>query len=376
MDLTVIQTPCYVAEEALLEKNARLMHQVQEKTGCKIILALKGFAMFAVFDVIRPYLAGTTASSLNEARLGHEEFGKETHIYSPAYQESEMAELLTYVDHMSFNSFSQWSRFREQILTYPKKIDCGIRINPEHREVATEIYDPCGRHSRLGVTRTEFRPDLLDGITGLHFHNLCESGPDAFERTLAAVEAKFGEFLPQMRWLNCGGGHLMTRTGYDLDHLCRLIDRFQTRYNVQIILEPGSAVAWQTGPLAASVVDLIKNEINIAILDTSAATHMPDVLDMPYRPVIRGAGNPQEKPHTYILGGPSCLAGDIVGEYSFDTPLQIGHKLIFEDMIHYTMVKTTHFNGVKLPNIGIWTKENTFKLVKTFGYEQFRNQLS
>jgi len=372
-----VPSPCYVSDRGKLAQNLAILDTIQRRTGCTILLALKGFAQWRLFGQIKPVLKGTTASSLDEARLGAEEFGGETHIFSPAYSEQELPELLGYVDHLVFNSFSQWSRFRDQVLTAPRKISCGIRVNPEHSEVGVDIYNPCGRYSRLGVTRAEFKPELLDGIEGLHFHALCEQNADALQHTLAAFEKRFGEFIPGRRWLNFGGGHHITRPDYDLELLCRLIEDMQQKYGIPVYLEPGEAIALEIGVLVCEVVDLVKNELEIAILDASAAAHMPDVLEMPYRPRLAGAGEPGEFAHTYRLGGPTCLAGDVIGDYSFPRPLAIGQRLVFRDMAHYTMVKNTTFNGVRLPSIAIYDPDSgRIEAVRRFGYEDYRNRLS
>ncbi|MES9877228.1 MAG: carboxynorspermidine decarboxylase [Candidatus Sedimenticola sp. PURPLELP] len=374
MDVSKVPTPCYVLEEARLQANLALMERVQRESGGRIILALKGYAMWSSFPMLREVLRGCTASSLNEALLASEEFGREVHVYAPAYTDTEMPRILELADHLSFNSFSQWRRFKEQALA--AGLSCGIRVNPQVDEVETDMYNPCGTTSRLGVTPEEFCPDELDGIEGLHFHALCECGADSLERTLEAFETRFGQWIPQMKWINFGGGHLMTREGYDLDLLIRLVRDFRARYGTQVYLEPGGAVGWRTGPLVASVLDIVRNNMDIAILDTSAAAHMPDILEMPYRPEVRGAGEPGEKAHTYRLGGNTCLAGDVIGDYSFDGPLRVGDRVVFEDMIHYTFVKSTTFNGVNLPSLAIWTADDELKLVRRFGYEDFKNRLS
>jgi carboxynorspermidine decarboxylase len=376
LDTTQIPTPCYVIDESALEENLKILKAVQQKTGCKILLALKGFAMFSVFPQIRQYLSGIAASSLHEARLGFEAFGKEVHVYSPAYKPSEFDELLSYCDHMVFNSFSQWRYFKPFIEKSSKPLKCGIRINPEHSEVNTPLYDPCAPFSRLGITRQEMENQAFDGITGLHFHTLCEKNADALERTLKALEENFSAVIDQMEWMNLGGGHHITRKDYDKDLLCQLIDRVKHRYSVEVYLEPGEAVVLNTGVLVSSVLDIIHNRMGIAILDTSATAHMPDVIEMPYRPEIIGAGLPGEYPHTYRLGGLTCLAGDIIGDYSFKEPLQIGSKLVFLDMAHYTMVKNNTFNGVRLPSIAIQNRKGDIRIVKQFGYEDYRNRLS
>lgn len=369
-------TPCYIIEEDALLSNLKILETVQKRTGCKILMALKGFAMFGVFPVIRPYLCGVAASSLDEARLGYEEFGGEIHVCAPAYAENEFDELLIYSDHIVFNSFSQWRRFKDRITGSKKNISCGIRINPEHSEVKTPIYDPCGPFSRLGTTRENFEENELGGITGLHFHNLCELNSDSLERTLKAVEEKFGFVFHRLKWINFGGGHHITRKDYDTDLLCSLITDFIKRYSLEVYLEPGEAIALNAGVLEASVLDIIHNRMDIAILDTSAAAHMPDVLEMPYRPAIRGAGLPGERRHTYRLGGMTCLAGDIIGDYSFPEPLKPGDRLVFEDMAHYTMVKNNTFNGVRLPSIAVRDPSGNIRIIRRFGYENYKNRLS
>lgn len=369
-----IPSPCYVLDEKLLRKNLELMQKVQEQSGADIILALKGYAMWSAFPLIRQYLKGCTASSVWEAKLAAEEFSREVHAYAPAYKQEDIDELLPLVNHLSFNSVSQWHKYREQTAAAGASI--GLRINPEHQEAETELYDPSAPGSRLGIRASELKQQDLTGVEGLHVHNLCECDSFALERTLEAVENRFGEQLKQMKWLNLGGGHLMTRQGYDVDHLIKQLKRLRETYDLQVILEPGSAVAWQTGPLVCEVVDIVENQGQIALLDISATAHMPDVLEMPYRPVITGAGLPAEKAFSYRLGGNSCLAGDVIGEYSFDQPLAVGDRLVFEDMMHYTMVKTSFFNGVQHPAIGILRENGQFDCVRQFSYEDFRNRLS
>ena len=379
-----IPTPCYVCDEGELERNLKILDSVQRRTGCRILLALKGFALFALFPLIRKYLSGVSASSLDEARLGAEAFGREVHLCAPAYRESEFDRLLGYCTHIVFNSFSQWKRFRSKALAGDNRMECGIRINPEHSEVETTLYDPCQPFSRLGVTRKNFQDHELDGITGLHFHTLCERDATSLERTLQAVEKKFGAFLRKtgpkinrkIKWINFGGGHHITRDGYDIELLCRLILDFRKRYSMDVYLEPGEAVALNAGVLVATVIDITHNEMDIAILDTSAAAHMPDVLEMPYRPEVTGAGKPGEYPYTYRLGGMTCLAGDIIGDYSFPEKLTVGTKLVFQDMAHYTMVKNTTFNGVRLPSIAIRDKTGQVRVVREFQYEDYRSRLS
>lgn len=368
------QTPCYVVEEAALRRNLQTLRNVAQQSGCKILLAQKAFSMFAVYPLIGEYLSGTTASGLYEARLGREEMGGETHIFSPAYADADFDEILSLCDHLVFNSFTQWKKFRARALAAGKS--CGIRINPECSTQEHAIYDPCAPCSRLGVTRVQFQPEWLEGVQGLHFHTLCEQGSDALIRTVAAVEEKFGEFLPQMRWVNFGGGHHITKPGYDIPALIDCVKRFGEKYGVQVYLEPGEAVALNAGCLVASVMDIIDNGMRIAILDASAACHMPDVLEMPYRPPLRGAGLPGEKPLTYRLTGPTCLAGDVIGDYSFSEPLQVGDQLVFEDMAIYTMVKNNTFNGMRLPDILLRRENGSLETVRTFGYEDFKKRLS
>ena len=369
-----LPTPCFVVDEKLLIKNLEKLKIVMDKTGCHILLAQKSFSMFSTYPLISQYLCGTTASGLYEAKLGHEMFEGETHIFSPAYKADELDEILTICDHIIFNSFSQWNRCKDKCLASKKSF--GIRINPECSTQDHAIYDPCSPFSRLGVTRENFRADMLDGIDGLHFHTLCEQNSDALEVTLKAIEEKFGEFLPQMKWVNFGGGHHITREDYDVEKLIEIINNFKAKYNVEVYLEPGEAVALNSGFLIASVMDIIDNGMNIAILDTSAACHMPDVLEMPYRPHIIDSGEANEKKYTYRLGGHTCLAGDIIGDYSFDEPLKIGDRLVFCDMAIYSMVKTNTFNGMKLPSIALCDKGGNTKIIKEFGYEDFKNRLS
>ncbi|WP_303866808.1 carboxynorspermidine decarboxylase [Acetobacterium wieringae] len=369
-----LPTPCYLVDESLLIKNLKILERVQKATGCRILLAQKAFSMFSLYPLIGRYLAGTTASGLFEARLGHEEMGGETHVFATAYRDDEFAEIIKYSDHIVFNSFNQWQKYKAQALKADR--ECGIRINPECSTQDHAIYDPCSPGSRMGVTRAQFKPELLEGISGLHFHTLCEQNADALEETLKAVEERFGEFLPQLKWLNFGGGHHITREDYDVEKLIACIKRIQERYGLKVYLEPGEAVALNTGFLVATVLDLVDNDIHNAILDTSAACHMPDVLEMPYRPNIIGADLPDQKPFTYRLGGPTCLAGDIIGDYSFERPLEIGDRLVFCDMAIYSMVKNNTFNGMNLPAIAIFTREKTIQMVKQFGYEDFKNRLS
>jgi len=375
-DLTTLPTPCYVLDETILMQNLGVLDSVQERTGCKIIMALKGFAMFAVFPLIRRHLCGVAASSLHEARLGYEEFGKEVHVFAAAFKEPEFAELLSYSSHLVFNSFSQWNRFRPQVAGSKNQFSCGIRVNPEHSEVKVALYDPCAPFSRLGITRENFQANQLDGITGLHFHTLCELNADSLARTLTVFEDKFGGIIERMQWVNFGGGHHITRPDYDVDLLCGLITEFRERHPVEVYLEPGEAVVLNAGFLVTSVLDIIHNQMDLAIVDASAAAHTPDVLEMPYRPDIEGAGKSGEHPYTYRLGGLTCLAGDVFGDYAFPEPLRIGSRLIFTDMAHYTMVKNNTFNGVGLPSIAILDAQGKIRVVRRFGYEDYRNRLS
>lgn len=374
IDYEQIPSPCYVLEENRLIRNLEILQRVEREADVRIICALKGYSMWSTFPLIGKYLAGATASSLNEARLAREEMGKEVHVFAPVYKDSEIDEILALSNHITFNSFSQWSRFRDKTLA--ARVSPGVRVNPEFSTVETDLYNPCGKFSRLGVTRKEFRPDLLERIEGLHFHALCEQNADALEAVLKNFEERFGEWIPSMKWVNFGGGHHITRKDYDTERLIKILQGFHARHpGIEIILEPGEAVGWQTGELVSTVEDIVHNEKDIAILDISVSAHMPDCLEMPYRPVVLGAGNPHEKKFDYRLGGDTCLAGDIVGDYSFDKPLQVGSRIVFFDMIHYTMVKTTFFNGVPHPSIGIWTRENKFRLVRRFTYEQFKDCL-
>ena len=370
-----VSTPCYVVDENLLIRNLEILKYVQEKSGAKILLAQKAFAMFRVYPLLSGYLAGTAASGLYEARLGREEFGKEVHVFSPAYREDEFEQILEVADHIVFNSFSQWKKFRERALAAGKK--CGLRLNPEcSTQKGNAIYDPCARYSRLGVTVANFEPDELEGLSGLHFHTLCQQNVDALLTTLKAVEASFGRYLHRMEWLNLGVGHHITRQDYDVELLIETVQRLRETYNLAIYLEPGEAVALNAGFLVASVLDIVHNEMDLAILDTSAACHMPDVLEVPYRPEVIGAAEPGVKKYTYRLGGITCLAGDIIGDYSFDRPLKPGDRLVFCDMAIYSMVKNNTFNGIRLPDIYLRHKNDALELVRSFGYGDFKGRLS
>lgn len=380
IDINKLPSPCYLVDERLLEKNLKVLDYVQQKSGANIILALKGFSMFSTFPLVAKYLKGVTSSSLFEAKLGYEEMGKQVHIYAAAYREDEFDEIMKYCDHIVFNSFNQWKLYRDKIKKYNtennKKIECGIRINPEYSEIETDIYNPCFKNSRMGVTLENFEEDELEGIDGLHFHTMCEQNSDTLERTLKVVEDKFGKYLYKMKWLNFGGGHHVAKSSYDVEKLINCINYMKDKYDVDIYLEPGEGVAINTGFLVATVLDVIKNGMNIAILDTSAACHMPDVLEMPYRPEIINSGKPDEYEYTYRLGGPTCLAGDIIGDYSFKEPLKAGDKLIFCDMAHYSMVKNNTFNGINLPAIIKYSEKNGVEVIREFKYEDFRNRLS
>ena len=376
IDISTLPTPSYVVDQRLLIKNLELLASVKERTGCKILLAQKAFSMFSVYPLIAKYLDGVTSSGVMEARLGYEEMGKEVHTYAPAFADHEMDDVIRYSDHIVFNSFHQWNKFKDKVKNSGKQIECGLRLNPKYSEIDTDIYNPCLMGSRLGITPEQFRSDQLDGIDGLHFHTMCEQNSDTLKRTLKIVDDTFGSYIKQMKWLNFGGGHHITRTDYDIETLIRCIQFAQDTYGVQVYLEPGEAVALNTGYLVSTVLDTIENGMHLAILDTSAACHMPDVLEMPYRPHIIGAGVPNEKAYTYRLGGPTCLAGDIIGDYSFDVPLKEGDKLIFCDMAHYTMVKNNTFNGMNLPSIAFYSQENGLQIIKQFGYEDFKSRLS
>ncbi len=376
IDIKSLPTPCYIVDERLLVKNLEILDSIQKRTGCKILLAQKGFSMHSVYPLIGKYLAGVTSSSLFEARLGYEKMGKEVHIYAPAYIEEEFDEIMKYCDHIVFNSFHQWGKYKGEVKTANKKIGCGIRINPEYSELEHPIYDPCYKFSRLGVTLPNFKPEELEGIEGLHFHTMCEQNSDTLERTIKVVDEKFGRYIKDMKWLNFGGGHHITRPDYDIEALVRSINYFQDKYGIDVYLEPGEAVALNTGYLVAKVLDTVENGMNIAILDTSAACHMPDVLEMPYRPNIIGAGMPDENLVTYRLGGHTCLAGDIIGDYSFNQKLKPGDRLVFCDMAHYSMVKNNTFNGINLPAIALYSEKEGIRIIKQFGYEDFEGRLS
>ncbi len=370
--LADIETPAYVLDEKKLLDNLRILNDVQQRSGCKILLAQKAFSMFAVYPLISQYLAGTTASGLYEAKLGREEFGKDVHVFCPAYKDSEFGEIAEISDHIVFNSFRQLRKFRDRC----KGKSIGIRVNPECSTQDEPIYDPCAPNSRLGVTLANFDEAEFDGVDGIHFHTLCEQGFEPLEKTVDAVEEKFGKLLRGCKWVNFGGGHHITKPGYDIEGLISLIKRFSEKYGVQVYLEPGEAVVLNAGWLVTEAMEIVHNGMDIAILDTSAACHMPDVLEMPYRPPLFNSGHAGEKRFTYRLSSRTCLAGDIIGDYSFDEKLAEGDKLCFEDMALYTMVKNNTFNGMPLPDIGILHENGEYELIKRFGYEDFKGRLS
>lgn len=370
-------SPSYVVDLGRLRHNLAILDEVQEKSGAKILLALKAFSMWSVFPIIAKTLHGVCASSPWEARLGMEEFGGEVHSFSAAFKENDVVELLSTSNHLVFNSFNQLERFRPLWEQYAGKVSVGLRVNPGHSEGHTPIYDPAAPKSRLGILRSEFDGKSLQGVEGLHFHTLCEQLFEPLERTARVFEEQFGEFLPRMKWLNLGGGHHITREGYDVEALIKLVRYFREKYDLEVYLEPGEAIAIGTGILVSEVLDVVHNEVDIAVLDVSATCHMPDILEMPYRPEIQGGYDPGEKTHDYRLGGPSCLAGDVIGDWSFDHPLAVGEKLAFLDMSHYTMVKTTTFNGIQHPHICTFEPQTgELKVVRSFGYQDFKSRLS
>lgn len=377
IDYTKVPSPCYVIDEERLRRNLLLIKNVAQASGAEIILAFKGFAMWSVFPVVREYVSGAAASSIHEARLCYEEMGVPAHNYAPVFRREEFGTILRYSSHITFNSLAQYRKFAPALQREGKHISPGLRINPEYSEIAHGIYNPCSPGSRLGITADELSDGLPDGIEGLHFHVLFESDSYTLEKVLHVVEQRFGHLLPELKWLNMGGGHLMTRKDYDTDHLISLLKGFREKYGIHIILEPGSAFAWETGELVATVEDIIiRDGIQTAMLDVSFTAHMPDCLEMPYKPVIMGAFDPMPGKPTYRMGGNSCLSGDFMGDWSFHRELKPGDRIIFWDMIHYTMVKTTTFNGVPHPHIGIWTADQKFRLVREFGYTDYRDRLS
>lgn len=377
MNYTNIPSPAFVLDENLLRKNLQLIDSVQKRAGIKVILAFKGFAMWSVFPIVREYLSGATASSLYEAELCFDEMQSRAHLYSPVYIENQFEELIHYSSHIVFNSLAQYHKFYDQTQCADHPISCGLRVNPEYSDVETDLYNPASPGSRLGISAENLQ-ELPKGVEGLHFHVLCESDSYSLEKALQNFEVRFGKYLHKVKWVNMGGGHLMTRKGYDTDHLVKILKDFKQKYNVEIILEPGSAIAWETGILRSSIIDIVENKgIKTAILDVSFTAHMPDTLEMPYRPKIEGAVDPtSESKHLYRLGGVSCLAGDFMEAYDFAKELKVGDTIILKDMIHYTMVKTTMFNGVNHPDIGIWTALGDYKSVRKFSYPDFKNRLS
>jgi len=377
IDYSQIPSPAYVVDEVRLRKNLSLIKSVKERSGADIILAFKAFALWKLFPIVREYIPYSTASSLSEARLAYEEMGNYAHTYSPAYTDEEFAEIASLSSHITFNSIQQYERRKAEIEGFDRHISCGIRANPEISQVETDLYNPCAPGSRLGVTVDQFGGKLPEGIEGFHCHALCESSSYEFEKLMQAFEEKFAQFLPQLKWVNFGGGHLMTRKDYDVEHLIQIVKGFRSRYPwLKVILEPGSAFAWQTGELVSTVVDIVENHgIKTAILNVSFACHMPDCLEMPYKPAILGATDEVEGKPTYRMGGNSCLSGDFVGSWSFDHELQVGEKIVFMDMIHYTTVKTTLFNGVSHPSIVLWTQDDKMEVLRKFGYEDYKSRM-
>lgn len=373
-----IPSPCYVMEERLLRENLSLIKSVKEKAGVNIILAFKAFALWKSFPIIREYIPYSTASSIYEAQLAYEEMGSLAHTYSPAYTEADFPTILKYSSHVTFNSLTQFQRFYPKVVQDGNRVSCGLRINPEFSVVQTDLYNPTAPGSRMGIIRDLLGDDLPDGVEGLHFHTLCESTSYDLEKTLEAVEKRFGSFLPKLKWLNMGGGHLMTRKGYDVEHLINLLKAFKAKYpNLEIIMEPGSAFAWETGFLLTTVVDIVENHgIKTAIIDASFTCHMPDCLEMPYQPVIHQAVSKEEGSYAYRIGGNSCLSGDFIGDWFFKKPLQVGDKLIFEDMMHYTTVKTNMFNGIPHPSIALWSLDNELIIYRKFGYNDYKQRMS
>ncbi len=368
----MLQTPYYMLEEEKLEENLKLLDYIQKESGAKILLALKGFAFSGSASLVSKYLKGCCASGLHEAKYAKELFKKEVHTYSPAFKEEEIDEILSLSNHIVFNSFSQLKKYRQK--AKEMGVSIGLRINPEISASPKEIYNPCGLYSRLGITKKNFEADELDGVEGFHFHALCEQGADELEVVLKGFEEKFSEYFKNLKWINFGGGHHITKRGYDVEKLIRLIKEFKQKYGVEVYLEPGEAVGWQSGVLVASVLDIVENGIKIAILDTSAEAHMPDTIIMPYRAEVRGAKEAGVLPYTYRLAGNTCLAGDIMGDYSFSKPLRVGDEIIFEDQIHYTIVKNTTFNGIKLPNLVLKRKNGDIEIVKEFGYDEYKRR--
>lgn len=378
IDFNAIPSPCYVMEEKLLRNNLALIKRVKEEAGVNIILAFKAFALWKSFPIVKEYISYSTASSKFEAQLAFEEMGMPAHTYSPAYTEADFPAILKYSSHITFNSLSQFERFYPLVKADGRGISCGLRINPEFSDVETDLYNPCAPGTRMGIVRDLLGKTLPEGVDGLHFHTLCESTSFDLERTLQEVDKKFGDLLSQVKWLNMGGGHLMTKKGYDTTHLISVLHAFKAKYpNLEIIMEPGSAFAWQTGFLLTTVVDIVENKgINTAIIDASFTCHMPDCLEMPYKPAIRYATDAVEGKPSYRIGGNSCLSGDYMGDWSFEKLLKVGDKIIFEDMIHYTIVKTSMFNGIPHPSLALWSKDDELVIYKSFGYEDYKNRMS
>jgi carboxynorspermidine decarboxylase len=373
----ILPSPCFVIDEERFRRNLSLIKRVSDESGAEIILAFKGFAMWGVFPILREYISGAAASSVDEARLCFEEIGSHAHTYSPVYKENNFDSILEYSSHITFNSLNQFNKYSARIKEYSRRISPGLRINPEYSGVSHGLYNPCSPGSRLGVISGDLKNGVPEGIEGFHFHVLFESDSYALEKVLEVIETKFGKFFHKLKWINMGGGHLMTRNDYNTEHLIKVLKRFRERSGLHVILEPGSAFAWETGELVATVEDIVENSgIKTAIPDVSFTAHMPDCLEMPYKPKIAGASDPVPGKPTYRIGGNSCLSGDVMGEWSFDNELKPGDRLIFLDMIHYTMVKTTTFNGVHHPSIGIWKTDGSFRLIREFGYDDYKNRLS
>jgi carboxynorspermidine decarboxylase len=378
IDFNKIPSPCYVLDESLLRRNLEIISRVQKEAGVEIIMAFKGFAMWSVFPMVHQYIKGATASSAFEARLAIDEMKSLAHTYAAVYRDVDFGNIMECSSHITFNSVNQLKRFLPRIKAFSRPLSVGLRVNPEYSEVGTALYNPCSPGSRLGVLHEDLGNELPEGVDGLHFHALCESDAENLEQTLVEFEKRFGKLIPKVKWVNMGGGHLMTRKGYDIDHLIRILKDFKKRYSVHVILEPGAVFAWETGYLVSTVEDIVDNRgLKTAMLDVSFTAHMPDCLEMPYKPRIMGSYfEPVTGKPTYRMGGNSCLSGDFVGDWSFDKELKIGDRIIFEDMIHYTMVKTTFFNGVQHPAIGIWTEQDEFRKVREFGYDDYKNKLS
>lgn len=372
-----LPTPCYVVDERKLKQNLTILQKLEQDTGCHVLLAQKAFSMYSLYPLIGQYLSGTTASGLYEARLGREEMGKENHVFAPAYKGKDMKELVQLCDHIIFNSFAQYEKHREVIECSGKRVSIGIRVNPEYStQEGHAIYDPCAPGSRLGVTKEHFPKELPEDIEGLHFHTLCEQDADDLVRTFYAFEEKFNPYLTKIKWLNLGGGHHITRDGYKIEELKKLIRYIRDTYQLEVYLEPGEAIALNAGYLVTEVEDIVENGMDILILDASAACHMPDVLEMPYRPPLKGGFPAGEKKYTYRLSSLTCLAGDVIGDYSFEQEMHVGDRLVFEDMAIYSMVKNNTFNGIPLPGIAILKEDGTVQMVKEFGYEDFKMRLS